>query len=356
MTSPEIRAEHKIAYVDGLRALAVLGVLALHAAATTMDYHGNVLYHVLSEGGHGVDLFFVISGFCLAFPTVSKVKAGAPFSFDAIRYFARRIVRIYPPYIATFLFMLAAGLAVLRIGYEPTVALPVSISDALLQLTLIKPGGYLVGAFWTLPIELHWYLVFPLVLWVWAKCPRPYFVAIMVICAAAYRMLPFAHYIDIAALPCFMMGVLAAEIAISKSVSPALALIFLVASVAASVWLEPKGHLNYIFPDQIWWQVASFALVVAVGATPALRALFSHPWATFIGVCSYSIYLIHQPFTEMYGLYGGKNLFAAFAAGLLPGIIGWMLVERYVTTAPLKQRLVAKVEAVLSFGRVNPRV
>lgn len=349
MSASAVITEHdgKIDYMDGLRAIAVLGVLAFHAGAATMDYHGNNFYHLLAEGGHGVDLFFVISGFCLAYPTVKKVTAGGAFSFDKVRYFARRIVRIYPPFIAVFAFMLVAGLIVQRAGLEPTVAIPTSLSDAFLQLTLIKPGGYLVGAFWTLPVELHWYVAFPLVLWLWARFPRAYYVALMAAAVILYRFVPGAHIIDIAALPCFMLGILAAELAVKRTISPLLAILGFACSVAAALWLEPKGHLNYIFPDQIWWQFACFAFVVAAGSVPLLRNILSLRWLTLIGACAYSIYLIHQPFTGEYGLYGGSSFVLAAAAGLLPGIAGWMFVERYVTTSPLREHLVSMVERAI---------
>jgi peptidoglycan/LPS O-acetylase OafA/YrhL len=58
---------------------------------------GGIWNAFLGQGSHGVELFFVLSGFCLAYPTLAKLRAGKG-SFDVARYAAHRIVRIAPPY------------------------------------------------------------------------------------------------------------------------------------------------------------------------------------------------------------------------------------------------------------------
>src|SRR5271163_4433651 len=68
--------------IDGLRAVAVLGVIA---------YHANFLPG--SVGARGVDLFFVISGLCLSLPVLRR--AG---DFQRTRFWINRCWRIVPPY------------------------------------------------------------------------------------------------------------------------------------------------------------------------------------------------------------------------------------------------------------------
>lgn len=69
--------------IDGLRAVAVLAVMAFHLSAS-----------YLPGGFTGVDVFFVISGYVV---TASLIKSQHEnFSQFALRFYARRIIRIYP--------------------------------------------------------------------------------------------------------------------------------------------------------------------------------------------------------------------------------------------------------------------
>src|SRR5687767_13855310 len=68
--------------IDGLRAVAVLSVIAFHAFP-----------HWFPGGFIGVDIFFVISGFLIS-SIILQDLGGAGFSFR--RFYARRIKRIFP--------------------------------------------------------------------------------------------------------------------------------------------------------------------------------------------------------------------------------------------------------------------
>ena len=347
-TAAEKILKVRLSYVDGLRALAVLGVVAWHAATSTMDFHNNLLLRVLGEGGHGVDLFFVISGFCLSYPTLAKMSAGSSFSFDCIAYLARRAVRIFPPFWLSFVVMYALVKIFLLSGYQvpwSAVSVPVSLTDALSQLTMWKESGdFFIRVYWTLPLEFRWYLVFPPLLWLWARGSKFAFGTLLVAFAVAYRAVPAVHFMEVAVLPCFMLGIVAAWISIRMRPSALVALVFMAIAVSVAVWLEPKGHLNFARPDQIWWHVACFSLVVAGGAVPWMHTVLSTRPMVAIGVASYSIYLIHAPFTMLYGLYGGSNLLLAIIVGVLPGFLFWRYCERPFVDGPLRATLIAHTE------------
>lgn len=147
--------------LDGLRFVAALAVLLYHYAfrAWNMDAAGVIQYPVLgpiSQYGYlGVDLFFMISGFVILM-SASKGGAGA--------FVLSRVVRLYPVYwfcaAATFVFLsfwTAAGE-----GW-PT------IGDLLMNLTMLQSLfgiGHLDGSYWSLIVELHFYLIIVIVLWV----------------------------------------------------------------------------------------------------------------------------------------------------------------------------------------------
>ncbi len=100
----------RIDSLDGLRGLAALTVLLAHAtgalgkslAAIIALHHSPIV--ILANGGGGVHIFFVLSGFCLAGPARRSLG-----TLRIVQFYLRRILRIYPPYVAGLL--LAWGLS-----------------------------------------------------------------------------------------------------------------------------------------------------------------------------------------------------------------------------------------------------
>jgi len=68
--------------IDGLRAIAVLSVVAFHAFPT-----------LITGGFVGVDVFFVISGFLISSIIFGSLKKN---SFSFVDFYSRRINRIFP--------------------------------------------------------------------------------------------------------------------------------------------------------------------------------------------------------------------------------------------------------------------
>lgn len=85
--------------IDGLRALAILAVVAFHGFPA-----------VVPGGFVGVDVFFVISGFLIANIIFDRLDRG---SFSLWRFYANRICRLFPALIVVLCFSLAASWAFL---------------------------------------------------------------------------------------------------------------------------------------------------------------------------------------------------------------------------------------------------
>ena len=81
--------------IDGLRALAVLCVVAFHAFP-----------HTLRGGFIGVDIFFVISGYLISSIIVQDLEKG---QFSIATFYNRRIRRIFPALILVMLSVMAFG-------------------------------------------------------------------------------------------------------------------------------------------------------------------------------------------------------------------------------------------------------
>src|SRR5579863_4286793 len=229
----------RIAYIDGLRAVAVLSVVIHHTAKYNPSLAIGTLRHVLLEGAHGVDLFFVLSGFCLSYPTLAALRSTGTGRFDAVRYWARRLVRILPPFwIALAVF--AIGATTLSVaGYvppPPAWVAPSSVLDALRQALLLDPTTvWANGSFWSLAIELRWYFVLPALLALWIRAPRA-FLAAGVASFAAFHFTRLAAW-DFATLPAFMLGIVAADVHLRSKDAWRWAAPAFVASLAAAVAL-----------------------------------------------------------------------------------------------------------------------
>jgi len=109
--------------------------------------------------GSGVMLFFVISGFCIHYPYAGPNGK----RLDLREYVIRRFFRIYPPYVVAVL----VAFAVQWIGYsngflDRLDAYDYQLSAFLLQNTF---GGQpdCNPALWTIPIEVSFYIFFPLI-------------------------------------------------------------------------------------------------------------------------------------------------------------------------------------------------
>jgi peptidoglycan/LPS O-acetylase OafA/YrhL len=144
---------HRIDYLDGLRAVAVLAVLVSHVALHGL--HG-AAYRTLMEGAHGVDLFFVISGFCLAFPTLAKRQRGTTTVFDVVDFGAKRLVRIVPPfYLATAVLLALAVVPHFVTHHSVQDGLPDARSLGASLLFLDDHVQLMNGSFWTLMVEFR---------------------------------------------------------------------------------------------------------------------------------------------------------------------------------------------------------
>lgn len=88
--------------IDGLRALAILPVVAYHAFPT-----------ILPGGFTGVDIFFVISGFLISGMLYADLERGR---LNLFGFYARRIRRIFPALLLTLLITLGLGWLILLPG------------------------------------------------------------------------------------------------------------------------------------------------------------------------------------------------------------------------------------------------
>jgi peptidoglycan/LPS O-acetylase OafA/YrhL len=147
--------------IDGLRAVAVLLVVAFHAFPL-----------VITGGFVGVDIFFVISGFLISNIILNDLKRDA-FSFS--EFYARRVRRIFPALVfVLFACFIFGYFALLDFEYKNLGKHIAGGAGFISNILLWRESGYFDAAsetkpllhLWSLGIEEQFYLAWPLLLWI----------------------------------------------------------------------------------------------------------------------------------------------------------------------------------------------
>ena len=339
---------HHIGYLDGLRALAVSLVVLRHVVLFAPALMTGIWLHVMEEGAHGVDLFFVISGFCLSYPTLIALRARGEARFDVAEFFAKRITRIVPPYWIALGVIVLAGALLITSGADirlTSISMP-SAWQTISQLLFFDHGDLTNPSFWTLAVEFRWYLAFPIVLWLWIQ-HRHAFWTVIAACVVAYQF-TLAGGVDLGTLPCFMLGVAAAAAQVSGYEIRKWAPLLLPVALAVAIALEPTRGAAWLGQDQIGWQIAAFLFVLSVGNFRPLRVVLAWAPLRTIGLASYSIYLMHQPILGILLAQYGWAPAPAVAVMLLICFAFWGLFERTVLLSRVRKPLIALLMTPIS--------
>lgn len=138
--------------LDGLRAVAVLLVIWTHVPADVLGHTAELAKRFAQAGYLGVDIFFVLSGFLITRILLVDRDHGRPLS----HFLARRFLRIFPIYYLTLalLALLAPGPELKWCAlYVSNFYFPFQHIDSALRHT------------WSLAVEEHFYLVWPMVVY-----------------------------------------------------------------------------------------------------------------------------------------------------------------------------------------------
>ncbi|MGO3326816.1 acyltransferase family protein [Gordonia sp. (in: high G+C Gram-positive bacteria)] len=143
--------------LEGMRAVAALGVLTTHVAFQTRSLHWPVIGPVLGRLDLAVALFFALSGFLLWRPYASAARGQNDLP-NVRRYLRHRFVRIWPAYaivVTAVLLMLPQAR-----DASPTVWIAnLTLTQVFVPLTL-APG---LTQMWSLSVEVAFYLLLPLI-------------------------------------------------------------------------------------------------------------------------------------------------------------------------------------------------
>ncbi|MFM2353303.1 MAG: hypothetical protein RLZZ608_709 [Actinomycetota bacterium] len=338
--------------IQGLRAIAVLPVVAFHAGLP------------LSGGFAGVDVFFVISGFVITLVLQREWSATGRVSLS--RFFVRRFLRLAPALAAVVLVTVLVT-SVLSLGMATTTA-QTGLGALLLSANLViatTTGGYFEAPaesnpllnLWSLSVEEQFYLVFPLLLvlgWViarrGARTRRAPLVITSVVLAVSlagavlvsarvivhpWLDLAFGFYgpagraweFAVGAVIALILPVVARWGASVAAVAGGAGVTLIAVSAVALSEATPTPGLTTLVP------VLGAALVLIAGSAaenPISRLLASRPLVA-IGDVSYSWYLWHWPVIVIAGMLApGSPLVLVIAAvvSIVPAIVSYRWLEQ----------------------------
>lgn len=295
--------------IDGLRAFAVLSVIAYHAAPSA--FRGGFI---------GVDVFFVISGFLISGIILRELDEGR---FSLAGFYARRIRRLLPALVIVVSGTLALGWYYLLPHEFASLGKHVLAGASYVSnLALKREAGYFDAAaeqkpllhLWSLGIEEQFYLVWPLLL----LMVRNRATLFLVICGlvltsfSACIIQGTKNQASAFYLPQFRIWELAAGALLAtglgrvQMLSPRAALCVSVVGISmlVSAMLMASGRGTYPGPLTLLPVMGTIAVIGAGSSAAPNRLLLSHPVAVGIGLMSYSLYLWHWPLLSFASVLG----------------------------------------------------
>lgn len=357
--------------LDTLRAVGAVAVLTTHVAFWSGSYTvGGVWGTLLSRLDVGVALFFVLSGFLLSRPWISRSLDGRPVPRTG-RYLWKRLLRIAP------LYLVVAVLALSLIG-DNAARTPGQWATTLLMLDTFADSPDPAGLthIWSLAVEVTFYLVLPLLMLAGVgrrfrvrRLAAVLFAMVAVTCwwhldgAARFgrvttgnplQWLPsylswFAIGIALAAVHELRVRGLAARltapvVALGRQPGAcwtlAAGLLLLAATpLAGPSMLGAPTEAESLTKSLLYAAVGGLVVVTGVYAPAggAYLRVMAHPVARHLGVISYGLFALHLPMLHLVMHVTGWTLFQidlvplwllTFGASLVVAEVAYRLIER----------------------------
>lgn len=368
--------------LTGMRGVAALLVVGFHAVLCTWlaqmafgwdatAFESPLSRWFLGAGWTGVDFFFVLSGFLLARPLLRAPQAWP--TWPGYRLFAaKRLLRIAPPYYASFAIVwLLAGWSQHPIFSTTPKGL---LIHALYLHNFFRAEQFAItGVAWTLAVELQFYLLLPLLVQPFRRmgpaAALPFAAAAVAYQAWAYRpddllTTRFLEFQFPAFLAHFGFGIAAAQL-FDGGWRPRMPPDLAIALGLAAFLIVPAVALGYTRQfepiDVPFSYIAlrplvalAYAIVILFALHPAsvVGRLLSLPPLQWLGDISYSLYLTHLAWGGLFLVTEAHWAFRLGVPGFLPimlagslavAAITYVLVER--PSLRLKDRVTRRMES-----------
>lgn len=289
--------------LDGLRGIAVLLVLLSHSSIEDL-----LFFKFLNFGGAGkigVYLFFVLSAYLLdrqiAIAFMSK-KSSLPYWKN---YFLRRFLRIFPLFIIALLVYSSLS----KYGYDTKVEF-----GNLFEHMILQKGE---SVFWSIPVEFKYYILSPLIMWVFHRFFdwKINYIMITILILIVFSTIgqyffKFSIISTFRFLPIFLIGTLISiyELLKKEALQEAfnyklmnwialVSILFIIGTIP--YYFELLSGRKMVFHNPIFY--LPFALIwgslllCSKYGKGLLNNVLKFKPLRFIGTISFSLYLIHMP-------------------------------------------------------------
>jgi peptidoglycan/LPS O-acetylase OafA/YrhL len=301
---PEPRPADRLLFVDGLRGIAALAVVAFHSYAyfvptRVAEYSGPLPYwleYIPYHGWLGVEMFFAISGFVIAYSVRGRRVTPGFFGNFALR----RSIRLDPPYwvviAAEVLLVFTLGLAWDHNAHAVDFG---QIGAHLIYAQEFLGYEHVVGVFWTLCAEVQLYVAFMVLLgvaqWVVGWRGEP---------LRGPRLAAFlAVFAPLAVWSLVLLGGGATSLV---ALADRWFYIFLLGALAAwsheglvprwcfFLYAVPVGVLLVLgWSPMAFVALATSGLIFLASRLGKLQTWLGFRWVQYLGAISYSLYLVH---------------------------------------------------------------
>ena len=290
--------------IDGLRAIAVIPVILFHAG-----------FGLFSGGFVGVDVFFVISGYLITSLIINDVKKK---QFSIVTFYERRARRILPALYSTVL--LSSIFAYLTLLPHDLISFSKSAASIPLFFSNFffwSERGYFGAATelkplihtWSLAVEEQFYIVYPLILAPlylrYHKTLYSLLVLGFIISLAASFYVTQLHFETAFYLPFtraweLLIGCFIAFYASQgKAITSPRIYSELISIIGVSLILYAYVNFNHttMFPyvNALVPTLGTALVILGTRRKTIIRSFLSFKPIIYIGLISYSLYLVHQP-------------------------------------------------------------
>jgi len=339
--------------IDGLRAIAVISVILFHLG-------------FLPNGYLGVDIFFVISGYLITGIVYNEVLEN---TFSVVKFYERRLRRIFPLVLFTCLAALVLGLVFmlpddLENLCQSIIATNFSANNILMYITsadywAVKNDYKPLMHTWSLGIEEQFYLLYPFLFFIFKGNRKKYILTILVLLSMISLVLfllsgnvPAKFYFLHFRFFELAVGGICAIYFTNRSISDLLkSKTILLACLVLTILLM---YTNYIHSNTVKILITTFlsaAMLVTGGlhyqSSKLYHSIMCNPVMSAIGKISFSLYMWHQLVFAFSRYFLVEEIGPANAVMLSLVVILFSFISYYTIENPFRNRKLIKTKPLL---------
>jgi peptidoglycan/LPS O-acetylase OafA/YrhL len=312
-SDPLINPQHEkndVAVLNGLRGMAALYVMMHHCRMELSQPYSafrshpeqyntlnKILFYLTSAfrfGHEAVILFFIISGFVIHLKQARQPVKTAWSKFNMPDYFIKRVLRIYPTLLLSFLVTWLLDFILFKINDQSLSATGLYTYQTFFENFFLISAGHIWGSngpMWSLKHEWFFYVIYPLLFLLDTIKP----IIAVIVCVLFFVSFMFGLQIPLigeaaSTLIIWWMGALFAKVYINRDNGMMPKLIWLIIPGLAFSIFYKDGAYHDLACGLLFTGILALLLSNKIKKANAFITRFS-----FFGYFSYSIYILHFP-------------------------------------------------------------